>query len=145
MSWSWRQKALLNAHRVQYRRKYTAGAYYSCVGDVTCLRPSAFAPGPSLDSNFVFPLSSFSFSRPSSHFCLHDLSRIPTNFWRVSLLSTPYHLLFCCDIFVFTLRLIFCILPLLICATAHKTLLVFSDLSIRNYAIGATRPTVATM
>ena len=58
----------------------------------------------------------------------------------VSTICSEFRLTFgCCDLFVFTLRLILCILPLLICATAHQTLLVFSDLSIRNYVIGATR------
>ena len=52
----------------------------------TCLRSNPIAPAPSLESHFVFLLSSFLFSRPSAHFRLHDLSRIPTNFWRGSLI-----------------------------------------------------------
>ena len=34
------------------------------------------------ESFFLILVSSFSLSRPSAHFCLCDLSRIPTNFWR---------------------------------------------------------------
>ena len=82
------------------------GAYCSCVGCVTCVRLSAFAPRPLFESNFLFPLSSFSFSRPSSHFCLHDLSRIPTNFWRGSLL--PLTTYFCVAIFLSSRCVLFC-------------------------------------
>ena len=39
---------------------------------------------PSLESRFLILLSSFSFCRPPAHFCLHNLSRIQTNFWRGS-------------------------------------------------------------
>ena len=52
----------------------------------TCLRSSSTAPRPSLESHFLILLSSFSFCRRSAHSCLHDLSIIPTNFWRGSLL-----------------------------------------------------------
>ena len=71
----------------------TAGTYCSCVTCIACLRPSPIAPRPSLESHSSILLSSFSFCRRSAHFCLHDLSRIPTNFWRGSLLPlTTYFL-----------------------------------------------------
>ena len=116
------------------------GKSCSCVAYVTCLRPSAFASRSAFESNFLFLLSSFSFSRRSFHFCLHDLSKIPTNFWRGSLLPlTTYFFvsIFCLHIAPYFLH--FATAYLRNCAQN------IADLSIRNYAIDATRPTVPTI
>ena len=78
---TYRRPPEMIAKYVQYRQNILLLRTF-----VTCLRPTATAPGPSLESHFLIRVSSFSLSRPSAHFCLYDLSRIPTNFWWGSLL-----------------------------------------------------------
>ena len=124
--WPVRPRLVCTIHRRNVR--YTAaGAYCSRVeynnnNNITCLRPSAFAPGPSFEitSCFLFLLS---------YFLVRLLTFVSTTCPEVRLTfgggpCYPLPPTFVLRSFVFTLPLIFCILPLLICATAHKILLV---------------------
>ena len=88
---------------------------------IVCLRSNPIAPVASFESHFVLLLSFFSFSRPSAHFCLHDLSRNLTNFWRGSMIPlTTYFFAVC----LLSSRdpLFSPFLPLLMCATADRIL-----------------------
>ena len=124
----------------------TARTYCSYVTYIASLRPSPIAIRTSLESHFLLHLSSFSFCHRSAHFFLHDLSRIPTNFRRWSLL--PLTTYFAGAIFS-SLRL--CVASYVLyfanayCANAPVSLVDFSDLLIRNYALDTTRPTVSAL